>query len=433
MRSNPRQLGFSETDIAINAHKDGRTGTFVDNMKLPVHRWFRFSAGFSAEWAEFTIDALGQDRPITVLDPFSGSGTTLIAADVCRVPSIGVEAHPFVARIAKAKLLWPTQPESVMEAANDILNLARARAGCKHSYPSLIQHCYSDFALQQLDSLRVAWEEYRQNDAPSELIWLAITAILRPTSHVGTAQWQYVLPNKRKSSAVEPYAAFQRFISVMCSDLELAQGRAATSLAIAIEGDAQTCAEVPAASVDVVITSPPYANNYDYADATRLEMSFWGEVKSWGELHNAVRRNLIVSSSQHASTEHLSLDELLSERGIDPIKPELTEVCRRLEKARLSHGGKKNYHTMIAAYFADMARVWQSLRRVCKPDARVCFVIGDSAPYGIHVPVELWLAELAVAVGFKAFAFEKIRDRNIKWKNRKHQVPLQEGRLWIRG
>lgn len=61
----------------------------------------------------------------------------------------------------------------------------------------------------------------------------------------------------------------------------------------------------------------------------------------------------------------------------------------------------------------------------------MCLVVGDSAPYGIHVPVENWLGILAVEAGFKNFSFEKLRDRNVKWKNRKHRVPLHEGRLWI--
>ncbi|MGL5196637.1 MAG: hypothetical protein ACRC8Y_23855, partial [Chroococcales cyanobacterium] len=48
-----------------------RTGTFTDNMKLPIHRWFRYSAGFSADWVE---RAIGELNPQTLLDPFAGSG-----------------------------------------------------------------------------------------------------------------------------------------------------------------------------------------------------------------------------------------------------------------------------------------------------------------------------------------------------------------------
>ena len=88
---------------------------------------------------------------------------------------------------------------------------------------------------------------------------------------------------------------------------------------------------------------------------------------------------------------------------------------------------------MIAAYFNDMAAMWVSLRRVTSPGALACFVIGDSAPYGVYAPVDRWLGILAMAAGFRSFSFEKTRDRNVKWKNRKHRVPLHEGRLWVEG
>jgi hypothetical protein len=112
---------------------------------------------------------------------------------------------------------------------------------------------------------------------------------------------------------------------------------------------------------------------------------------------------------------------------------ELVGTCKLLEAEREKHGGKKPYHTMIAAYFHDMAKAWRALRRVTSKGSLVCFVIGDSAPYGIYVPVDRWLGELAIAAGFSSYTFEKTRDRNVKWKNRKHRVPLHEGRLWVEG
>lgn len=56
--------------------KEARSGTFTDNMKLPIHRWFRYSAGFSAEWAKTIIEQEKVGSKLTVLDPFAGSGAT---------------------------------------------------------------------------------------------------------------------------------------------------------------------------------------------------------------------------------------------------------------------------------------------------------------------------------------------------------------------
>jgi hypothetical protein len=129
----------------------------------------------------------------------------------------------------------------------------------------------------------------------------------------------------------------------------------------------------------------------------------------------------------------VGLNSVLQQPEVDSIRTELTDVCRELASIRESKGGRKTYHLMIACYFRDLALVWRSLRRVCLDGCTICFVIGDSAPYGVYVPVIPWLGKLALSAGFKSFRFEKTRDRNTKWKNRKHRVPLQEGRLWVEG
>ncbi len=162
-------------------------------------------------------------------------------------------------------------------------------------------------------------------------------------------------------------------------------------------------------------------------------MTFWGEINGWGDLQDTVRKHLIRSCSQHAAADRLVLDDVLAEAVLDPIRRDLSTACRTLAEVRETKGGRKNYHTMAAAYFRDLGLVFKSLRSLCRPGGFACFVIGDSAPYGVYLSVDSWLGELALAAGFKSYSFEKIRDRNIKWKNRKHRVPLKEGRLWIEG
>src|SRR5205807_8381824 len=92
--------------------REQRSGSFVDNMQLPVHRWFRYSAGFSACWAGDLIREAAGGGAFHILDPFAGSGTVVLEAERAGVEGIGVEAHPFVARIARAKLLWREDPRA---------------------------------------------------------------------------------------------------------------------------------------------------------------------------------------------------------------------------------------------------------------------------------------------------------------------------------
>jgi hypothetical protein len=279
--------------------------------------------------------------------------------------------------------------------------------------------------------LRKSWEDKADSSPLSELTWLALASILRQCSPVGTAQWQYVLPGRTKARIIDPYEAFEAKVYLMIEDMSNRKKYAHGRPAIIFWDDARECSKV--SDNYLVITSPPYANNYDYADATRLEMSFFREILGWGDLQEAVRKYLIRSCTQHVSKLKNETYDLASDMLLKPIRQELIDTCRQLERERENHGGKKLYHTMIATYFNDMARMWVALRRVTCENALVCFVVGDSAPYGIHVPVDKWLGELAVFAGFKSYFFEKTRDRNVKWKNRKHDFPLHEGRLWIGG
>ena len=101
------------------------TSTFADNISLPIHRWFRYTAGFSAQWVEETVRAhlssSNHNDNFKVLDPFAGSGTTLLSCDKLGVISYGYESHPFIYEIAAIKLLWKSDADLFLKTSNDIL------------------------------------------------------------------------------------------------------------------------------------------------------------------------------------------------------------------------------------------------------------------------------------------------------------------------
>jgi hypothetical protein len=426
-----RQLTF-EGMMDFQPKSTRHSSTFLTNMSRPVHRWFRYSAGFSADWVEATITEIKKKyNDVCVLDPFAGSATTIIAAEDVRVASLGIESHPFVARVAKSKLLRKESPEEYRTFAALILRDAKKRKRSDELYPELIQRCYHENQLDELDRLRCSFKLHRDDSPASELTWLTLVSILRMTSHVGTAQWQYILPNKSKTRFIEPFDAFAQTSRMIWRDMLESQD--ISTPGDILTSDARTCEGVADDFANLVITSPPYPNNYDYADSTRLEMMFMREIDGWGDLNQSVRQHLVRSCTQHTTTKTVDLDQTLRSVELMPIREELESICQQLGEIRLSKGGKKNYHLMISSYFLDLAKVWISLRRVCRSPSKVCFVIGDSAPYGVSIPVYDWMGRLAISAGFHNWRFEKIRDRNVKWKNRKHRVPLSEGHLWVDG
>jgi len=405
--------------------------TFAGNMKMPIHRWFRYSAGFSGGWVRTLIQ---EKRAKRVIDPFAGSGTVMVECDIAGIDSFGIESHPFVYKIGQAKLSWKLNSDDLKTAADKLLKKASSLKPKQKEYPDLISKCYPPATLEKLTTLKEAWLRCDEIPEITNMLWFIITSILRKTSPVGTASWQYVLPKKSKAKTVDPYIAFQAKTSEILNDMRIMQRRyTKIGNSEILKEDARKMDSVPNKWADLIITSPPYANNYDYGDATRLEMTFWGDIEKYGDLQEVVRKNLIVSCTQHATKKRTEIEAHLDSAEIKPIILELKPIYDQLCEVRLTKGGKKNYQLMMLAYFHDLALVFKELRKKTKRNSEMCFVIGDSAPYGVYLPVDKWLGDLAIANGFKDYSFEKLRDRNIKWKNRKHRVPLKEGRLWIKG
>lgn len=414
--------------------KQNYSSTFVKNMVLPIHKWYRYTAGFSAEWVKELIISEKANGRYNIIDPFAGSGTVLLESEFQHVNSIGLEAHPYVYKIAKTKLNWDFSPSVFKERALQFLEQVKFSNNKVSDYPDLIVRCFTTPVLEKLDALKQTWFKFVAEDEMKDFLWFIITSILRPCSYVATAQWQYIQPNKTKSKVLDPFNAFEAKVSELYLDmLDMQKNQIVGKHSKIYNEDARNIVSIPDKWGDLVITSPPYANNYDYADAMRFEMMFWGDIEGWKDLQGTVRKGLIRACTQHVSGMGKEIESFLFYDSLLPIREELVTIYKELNEVRLTHGGKKNYHMMIAAYFKDMADVFLSLRKVTKDNSLMCFVIGDSAPYGVYVPVQKWLGELALHAGFSNYSFEKLRDRNVKWKNRKHDVPLQEGRLWIKG
>ena len=203
-----------------------------------------------------------------------------------------------------------------------------------------------------------------------------------------------------------------------------------------IKGDARRFQDYAAQdSLDMVVTSPPYLNNYDYGDRTRLETYFWGVYHSWGDITREVRDKLITAATtQIRRGEWEVFRETPTVRAAAPeIHAELRAIITQLSELRLVKRGRKAYDLMVAGYFEDMLAVVRAVHSVLKPGQPFILVVGDSAPYGVHVPTDELIGRLSLSVGFSGWDKEIIRTRGDKWAGnpQRHKVPLRESIVTI--
>jgi len=147
---------FEQKEQKETDNSTAEWGTFKDSLKAPVHRWFTYPAGFSYRAVEYSFQRFGIEAGQTIYDPFMGSGTTNLTAKTVGMDSFGVEAHPFVYKLACAKLNWTVCREKVhtiiasiqREFVDKVSSLKTLPLA--DEFPDLILRCYDDDMLYDL-------------------------------------------------------------------------------------------------------------------------------------------------------------------------------------------------------------------------------------------------------------------------------------------
>ena len=412
-------------------------GSFRDSLRAPIHRWFTYPAGYSHKLVAAKISEFGLGEGDWIADPFLGTGTTSLSAKEVAINSLGVEAHPFVFWVAKTKMHLDYDLDQLATDLCRVTDEASAiiRSGviCDDVWPALIYKCFQQDTLQDLYALREAILTLDTDEHRRDFFKMALTATLRIVTTAG-AGWPYIAPSKfaKRTVVRNAFQEFRNRCNLMLDDVaSRAMINTTPSEHRLVNGDARSLTEYTGhESIDLMLTSPPYLNNYDYADRTRLETYFWGMYDSWGQITREVRDHLIIAATtQIRSTAMQDVRMCPGVKAVSPrIQSELVAMIEELSKLRMVKGGKKTYDLLVAGYFEDMLQVVQGAYAILKPGSSFILVLGDSAPYGVHVRTDELIGELAVAVGFSEFDVEVIRKRGDKWagNSQRHKVPLRE-------
>jgi hypothetical protein len=341
----------------------------------------------------------------------------------------GIETHPLIAELGALKLRPArTGARSLRRRAAETVEQAQeAGAADIAGEHLLVRRCFADPVLGELVALRAELESKPRSPWRTYLKW-ALLATLRDVASVKVG-WPYQRPSL--SRAAPHRNAHVRFLAraeMMAADLE---ARSSLPGGAVTRGDARLASSWRRAAggrqFDGCVTSPPYLNNFDYADATRLELYFLESGCSWAEMCRRVRTGMLVATTQQSSRGR-SARALAEVRRQPSVAAEVEDLHPRLvaERARRPRG--KEYDQVLPTYFADMAKVITHLRDHSAAGARCAWVIGDSAPYGIYVDTPALIGGLAEGLGFKVLEDTKVRSRGARWRTNgtRHQVALSE-------
>lgn len=411
-----------------DARRDGPSATNVLQAgDQSVHDWYRFVLSFPPHLVRHYLEAFGVRPGMCVLDPFCGTGTTLVECQKLNIQSVGIEANPLAAFASCVKVDWTPDPGGLAQHARSVAEKAvrQLQGEGIEDNPALFPGARSTGSLRRL---------------PAELHGLLLTDSVSPLPLHKTLILMEVL----EASADARYAGHERLAlatalvhsisnlrfgpevglgtvkpdapvvsawleRVMRIVRDLREVRGPSDAPSRVHcGDARNLAWLEPQSIDFVITSPPYPNEKDYTRTTRLESVLLGFIKSREDLRK-LKRGLVRSNTRGVYKGDDD-DQWVEDH------PEVREVAEAIERRRVelgkTSGFERLYPRVTRLYFGGMVKHLAYLRPALRPGALLAYVVGDQASYlRIMIRTGQLLADLAQRLGYELQTIDLFRTR----------------------
>lgn len=413
---------------------NGTTGSHNGaSRRSPFDRWFRYAAGFSQSTLDLCFEALANESGL-IVDPFAGVATTGTRAIAKGYPFRGIETHPLVAEIAALKfgVLDKQSAHDLERTADELVASAKSAQVSVAAETPLVRRSFDDTVLRQLVALRDMIGRAEHHLAP--YLRCALVGTLRDVASVKVG-WPYQRPGfERKPPHRSASKRFRERVQWLIDDLAILPHGGDARM---IVGDSRAAASWEAAlensKARICLSSPPYLNNYDYADATRLELYFLGEVRSWADLCSKVRMNMVAASTQQ-STKSRAMAGWNTLASLPKTLKVAQELSSRLHKQRQERPRGKEYDQMFPAYLADIFQVVMRAYEYLDQGAVLAWVVGDSAPYGVYLDTPTLISNIASEVGFTPAKDLTLRLRGKRWalNGTRHHLALSERLIVLR-
>ncbi len=413
--------------LAVNSALNRSLVSYQSNRTRPCYRWFKYKEGFSAALVEYMLDHL-QLRHGTLLDPFAGTGAALLVAREAGFDATGIELMPIGVKVVEARMAADFVDRDRFAEHVEAFDAGKwkVKADDAFRFPHMMitEGAFSAETERQLNQFRTYLSTAEIDREVRSLLELACLSILESISYTRKdgqyLRWDRRAPRDRKGTRFDKgniptfREAMQRQLKVMLDDMgsfDPYSGDSSTRQGSVEVIEGSCLGVLPRrldAFVDVVVTSPPYCNRYDYTRTYALELAYLGT----GELQLKDMRQALLSCTVENRSKVESLkrqyadngNPALIEQALEAFENQgaLQEVLSLLDRyGRDGQLNNTNVPRMVRNYFLETAVVIFELARVVKPGGWAVMV-NDNVQYGgEEVPVDLILSDLASKAGFE--------------------------------
>jgi len=377
---------------------------FSKNKDIPYHSWFKYREGFSHTLIKELIERSELGDGEYVLDPFCGSGTTVVEAALNGRSGIGIDINPMSAFISEVKCRSYSDDEvnTIKRVIPEIIEAAK-RAQLDEQYSvkyGEVKKFFNEHNYERLISIRQTIDLYKDS-VGEKLYQLLLCAYICVIEAVSDRKRDGNGLKTLVSKVEDVEECYRNKLNEMLSDIE--NHRISSNLVSILDcGDAMKLSETVHRYADTIdktlgaiMYSPPYANSFDYFESYKMEVilaDYASDMKGIGEYRQQAVESFIGRPDARDDTRDF----------IDWMSQEIESAIPEKE----ARTGKKDARTrrvpkMIKGYFTDMEKVISESSNVLVSGKKCYIVVDQSAYLGRIVPTDLFLSAIAENYGFR--------------------------------
>lgn len=363
-------------------------GTYSIAQPAPntlTHGYFKYPCKFIPEIPRWAIRTYSNKEDDIIFDPFSGSGTTLVESIINNHSAYGTEIDGIAKLIIEVKST-PLNEEQ-LNRINSILNEIIDKVNDDNITPIVpeinnITHWFPEENINKLGRMRHLIELIDDMDI-SNFLKVCFVSIIKKCSYADDVSPKPYVSSRIKKVPSEPIGEFLNIFNRYIEGMREFSKLNIRKKAMIVEGDALKVKLDK--KVNLVITSPPYINAFDYGRTLRLE-NLWLGILTEEELRN--KKKLYVG------TEKVTVKE---EEGNLAILEDSILLKDYFEK--ISAIDKKR-SLIVKKFFDDMKINLIEMHRILQLGGHYCIVIGNSSIR--NVEIESWkvLKDIALTIGY---------------------------------
>jgi len=406
----PKQLSLPEIDgqpISTNGSSSFNDPAFAGNKVLPIHRWVPWIAGFSSDFVRDVLERYANGNS-TVLDPFSGVGTTLVEATLFGYNAYGFEINPYAALASRVKansykinsVILDEYIEEFKSFYGEKINLDYL----PQSHPPKGFKTRSPFYSPKVLNKVLIFLDYLaliQATDIRELFRLAFASTM-----VSYSNYSYEPSLGRRVSAgkseILDYPVgevIEKKLVEFSRDIKWFQAnrpKKETKLKVIEASFFEYEKYLTSKSVDLIITSPPYLNNYHYNRNTRPHLYWLDFAKQPSDFKNLEHSNFGKYWQTVRDQEKVDLNFCLADSDLT----QKLKLLRTLKPEKGIYGGN-GWANYAASYFNDCYKFVSGIKYVLKPGGSALVVIGNSILQGILIPTDQYFGAIAEKIGLE--------------------------------